>query len=441
MDEKLRIKKLEELRNAKHEPYAYKEFTYKNNRSKMEVFLIPVDSLIFNQYNGRIGTYVKTYEKQHGPIDASTTEGEKLIVNFLWNSKKQRNEETERDIIEKGQLEYGIVTSDGIIIDGNRRCMILKKIALENHKTPTYFKAVILEDTYANNTKEIRMLETTYQMGVDERVDYNAIEKYLKCKDLITDFTLYEIAKMMGIFKRDGSPDPKPIQEYLEILNLMEEYLKRYDYEGMYTRLNEETVEGPFVDLKNYLSRHERGNVQDRDWDPQPDDLDDLKQIYFDYIRAGFRSAHGIREIGNTSKGKGIFSNKSLWESFSNKYFDEIEEGINREEPSLEDYRKKNPTEDVEKLISARDKDWVNKVKNKMTNNLNHMRSKLDDLNQKNAPLILLEKALSSLQAVDTEVSTFDESLLPIVKEIGNISYGFQKEIKKKIKGKEKQSK
>jgi hypothetical protein len=36
-------------------------------------------------------------------------------------------------------------------------------------------------------------------MGEDAKVDYNAIEKYLKCKDLIAySFTEKEIGKMMG---------------------------------------------------------------------------------------------------------------------------------------------------------------------------------------------------------------------------------------------------
>ena len=127
MEAKLREEKLKEL--TKNEPYASKEMTYKNRTEKRAVYEISVDYLVFNQYNGRIGTCVKTHEKQYGPIDSSTKQGEKIIVDFLWESKKKRNKETEKDIKDKGQLEYGIVTRDGVVIDGNRRCMILKRLA------------------------------------------------------------------------------------------------------------------------------------------------------------------------------------------------------------------------------------------------------------------------------------------------------------------------
>ena len=91
MDSGLRAEKIKEL-EKNTEPCSSKEMIYKSTKARsMPVYEIPVDYLIFNQHNGRIGTFVKTYEKQHGPIDASTPEGEKEIIKFLWNSKKSRN--------------------------------------------------------------------------------------------------------------------------------------------------------------------------------------------------------------------------------------------------------------------------------------------------------------------------------------------------------------
>lgn len=187
MDATSREQKLRELTNSQ-KPIGTKQLVYKSEKADAHpVYLIPVEHLIFNQYNGRIGTFVKQYEKLHGPINASLPEGEKIIIDFLWDSKESRNKETLIDLEKKGQIEYGIVTKDGVIVDGNRRCMLLKKIAEKNHTSPTYFKAVILDETIESNPKEIRKLETTFQMGVDAKVDYNPIEKYLKCRELTND--------------------------------------------------------------------------------------------------------------------------------------------------------------------------------------------------------------------------------------------------------------
>ncbi len=424
MEAKLREEKLREL--TKNESYAYKEMTYKNRTKRLAVYEIPVEYLVFNQYNGRIGTYVKTYEKQYGPIDSSTKKGEKTIVDFLWKSKKKRNEETLNDIDEKGQLEYGIVTKDGVVIDGNRRCMILKKLAHKNDTSPTYFKAVILDDTLEANPKEIRKLETIYQMGVDEKVDYNAIEKYLKCQDLSADFTPDEIGKMMG---EKGTK----ITEYLDILKLMEDYLKTYGYEGMYTRLDEQTVEGPFVDLRGYLDKQKRGRgLRDRDWVPEADDIDDLKQIYFDYIRAGLRTAHNIRDIGNPSKGQGFFNRKHIWDEFKDRYYEEIDP-INVEEPTLEHLRQGLKGEDIDNIIAARDKDWLGKVSDLMKRNIGLTKRSLEDHNEANSPAELLGRAKKTLEAINTDIAAFyEEEIKQLSHEIRKIVETFINIIKNK---------
>jgi len=416
MEAKLREEKLKEL--TKNEPYASKEMTYKNRTEKRAVYEISVDYLVFNQYNGRIGTYVKTHEKQYGPIDPSTKQGEKIIVDFLWESKKKRNKETEKDIKDKGQLEYGIVTRDGVVIDGNRRCMILKRLAKDKDKQltcPTYFKAVILDDTLESNPKEIRKLETIYQMGVDEKVDYNAIEKYLKCQDLISDgFKPDDIGKMMG---EKGTK----IEEYLEILKLMEDYLKFYGYEGMYTVLDEQTVEGPFVDLRGYLEKQSSGRgIRGRDWGPDTVDIDDLKQIYFDYIRAGFRTAHNIRDIGNPSKGQGFFNHKHIWKEFKDRYHKEIDP-FNDEELKLESLRQGAKGEKINNIIDARDKDWSGKVSELMKENIGRTKRSLEDHNEANSPVELLNRAKKTLEAVDPKIEAF------YGKEIKQLSHDIRK--------------
>lgn len=427
MNAELRIQKIQEIINKNH-PKSSKRITYGTETKEMNSYDIPVECLIFNQYNGRIGTFVKTHEKQYGSIDSSTDEGEKMIVDFLWNSKKSRNKETFDDIKEKGQLEIGIITKDGVIIDGNRRCMLLKEIAQQEHSSPTYFHAVVLDDRLEDNPREIRKLETIYQMGVDQPVDYNAIEKYLKCKELSQEdnFTNDEIAKFMG-------EKPAKIEEYLKILELMEEYLKNLGYEEMYTVLSGEKLEGPFVDLRRYLEAQKTGNrVQGRNWSPDRDDLDDLKNIYFDYIRAGFGTLPP-RDIANPSKGKGIFNHKALWDNFIEKHSEKIDT-INNNEKTLEELKQERPEESTDNLIKSRDSDWKTKTEYLLKENLGKSKRGLEDLNEANVPMELLQRAKNTLEAINTDSNEFNESVLDMVKSINSILWGFQQSIKKKGK-------
>lgn len=219
-------------------------------------------------------------------------------------------------LLKIGQQRYGIVTSDGVIIDGNRRAMLLNKLFHEHKELGhsysevekcKYFLAIILPGDAEE--KDIQQLETIYQMGEDDKLDYNPIEKYLKCKELKRlGFDENQIAEFMG-------ETPSKIKEWLDILMLMEEYLQEYDYDGIYTRL--EKTEGPFVDLRSYLSSYEnRGaNVRNMDWAHSNSDISDLKLVCFDYIRGRYEGKE-FREIAKTGKEGSIFFQRPLGRFF-----------------------------------------------------------------------------------------------------------------------------
>lgn len=190
------------------------QLLYRGVLKPFEVYEIPLDILIYNQYNGRIGSVVKSFEKQNHTLNPEMPEDVALIEQFLWNSKEKSNAKTLESLKSTGQIKFGIVTSDGVIIDGNRRASLMNRIRRDSDSTVEqkqrceYFKAVILPDTATK--RDILQLETSFQMGEDEKVDYNPIEKYLKCKDLEdANFTRDEIASFMGITKKE-------VDQYLE---------------------------------------------------------------------------------------------------------------------------------------------------------------------------------------------------------------------------------
>src|SRR5690606_34270348 len=111
---------------------------------------------------------------------------------------------------------------------------IISKIneGIENEDEKIKFKAIILPDELENSRKDIIYLETVYQIGVDSKVDYDPIEKYLRCKELEEmHFDRIEIASMMAVNERQ-------INEWLETLSLMNEYLNYLGYNDIYTRLD-----------------------------------------------------------------------------------------------------------------------------------------------------------------------------------------------------------
>ena len=401
------------------------EVVYNGTRRKLAVYEIPLDLLIYNKYNGRIASMVKSFERQHRELDASK-EGDRVVVEkFLWESNPSRNKHTQADLALRQQLRYGIVTRDGVIIDGNRRALLLGKIAKEKKSLPGYFLAVILDDTLDGNPKEIMRLETTYQMGEDEKLGYNAIEKYLRCKDLVEQqFSIEEIAQMM-------SEDDDIVRKWLRTMSLMDSYLESLNYTGIYTRLDD--TEGPFVDLELYLQRYAKGTDLAM-WPYEDSDVSDLNVIFFDLIRARFSGEGKLyRFAGKPSKKDSFFCNQSVWQEFSKFHFDNVDP-ITAQERTVDEIRKENPDGNLDELLKQRDKDWEAQVLPKLKENFGRSMRRLEDYNAKSAPLELLTRALATLNTIDPTAEAFlnDARVAAVVAQINSLTYEFRKLFKNK---------
>ncbi len=429
MERDLRIQKLKEIQE-KGEPFQTGVRTrYKGEVRPLTAYKISLRFLVYNKDNGRIGSRVKTFEKQYHELDAEKEAHRKIIEGFLWDSKKDRNETTREDILQNGQLRIGIVTSDGIIIDGNRRALLLNKIwgKRDKHRKEVkrniddcqYFNAVILPEDA--DSKEIQKLETTYQMGEDEKLDYGPIEKYLKIKDLLNmEFSPSDIAEMMG-------EKESKIKEWIEIMQLMDQYLDYLGYNGIYTRL--EKTEGPLVDLNNYLKKYKTGSTTIM-WDYDKDlDVNEMLLLCFDYIRGRYEGKE-FRKIAKPSKDSIFCKSKELWTDFLKEH---EEKARPISEKTVEKLREESPDEDLSKLTSSRDKDWRDKTDGLLKGNLNKHYKWLEDMNDADRPLVLATRALKALQSINTEVPQFfeDEELKENLHEINRLTFEYMKQIKK----------
>lgn len=402
---------------------------YRGETRTVEVYKIPLDYLIYNKYNGRIGSEVLSYEKQNGSLDPEVDSDRMLIEKFLYESKKERNDITMKSLLENGQQRYGIVTADGRIVDGNRRAMLLNRLFNRREELGypyakvehcKYFLAIILPDDA--DEKDMQQLETIYQMGEDDKLDYNPIEKYLKCKELKRlGFSEHDIAEFMN-------EDQSQIEKWLRILNLMEDYLEQYDYDGIYTRLDK--TEGPFVDLEGYLDSYKKrgANVRNVDWEYNESDISDLKLVCFDYIRARYEGKE-FREIAKTGKDGSIFFYKTLWEEFLQKHQEQVPE----DDETVDEIRAAYPEEDLSKLLKRRDDEWISKAKNFLKGNLQRGTHKLEDKRVANKPSELIERALNALQMVDfTQESFCDDASIPeMIQEINSLVWEMKKQLKK----------
>jgi hypothetical protein len=354
----------------------FKAIWYDGEQLILEVKQIPLKDLIYNKYNGRIKSAVLSFESLRGKLDATNENDRKIIENYLFESAENRNEKTTQSLRDYGQQEIGIVTNDFIIIDGNRRASLLSKLHKEGNKID-YFKAVVLPDNLDKNELEIIKLETNYQMGVDNKVEYKPIEKYLRCKELINPphkIPVEEVAKLMG-------EKSSRINQWMNILCLMDEYLNYLDSPEVYTRLDKK--EGHFVDLNNYLKQYPENR--------------ELKEVYFDFIRLGI-PVQRARIIGNPKDNQSLYSNSNLWKPFYIEH-KSIKEKLS--EKTFSTLKEENPEMSNEQIFGNIDNYFIEKLKTNLVNNLVQGEIAIKELKIKNNIKIKLQEISKYIINID----------------------------------------
>ena len=194
------------------------------------VYRIPIKFLVPNIYNDRIAGRIREFEELNKrELSFDNIEDIDVIYDFIDKEHPKENKTTFEDLKYNGQREHGIITNDGIVIDGNRRLMLLRKIlSLKvselknlniNKEEFEYFDAIVyLEDL---DKKGIIEKETQIQIAREGPITYNRINLYIKIDNMIKlNMSFDDIATFMGHgYKKN---DIKIMHETFE---LMSEYL------------------------------------------------------------------------------------------------------------------------------------------------------------------------------------------------------------------------
>lgn len=361
---------------------------------------IPMDLIIYNVENGRIASLVKSYEREHSSLNPEKDEDSKQIAQFLYDSNDIANKKTKRNIVSNGQLETGIITCDGVLVDGNRRVSLMRQILSDSSFSTSErarcekFRAIVLPEDA--DKKEILRLETTFQMGADEKVGYNAIEKYLHAQDLADQgFSTSDISEFMNL---DGATE---VTKLLEIKQLIDEYLEYFGLDGLYTRLPK-GFEDDLQKLNTAIRKIKNGSIN---WIPTTRLTgveNDLKCISFDYIRLNAKSPDGFefRSIASTSNAN-FLVNEDIWNQFV-KSWQDATNGIT-ETPIEVVLSEATTTNESSRLLEARDNEWRTNVKDNLMEAFNDAQTTLNNKKEKEKPGVLFKRALNALQQIDLD--------------------------------------
>lgn len=370
-------------------------------RGKLKTFTvydIPLGLLVYNKYNGRILSRTKSLEAQKEIIDVSSKEGSEKIARLLWESKESANENTLKDLTKYGQKEIAMITTDGVIIDGNRRTMLLNRIDKFD-----YLKTIVLPVSSTDDPLEIERLETSFQMGSDEKLSYNPIEKYIKSKTLLEKLTngIDSISKESAIKKiADWMQEKnKKIIDYLNIMQVMDDYLEYHDYNNLYIQLDKK--EDPCIFLNKWIQSLSSAESAKGFDGYTKNDVDDLKCICFDFIRAGYEGKE-FRIIAEGHRENHFFGNEDIWRSFRDGWVS-IMKVVDYQNPDF-------TTSNLKYHLESIDQDFKNQVLEKFKELVKDTMYSLERTRHKNAPSKTLKHIKNDVDSLNLDNKSLSES-------------------------------
>ena len=298
-----------------------------------------------------------------------------VLMNFIIKSEsKEQYKTTKENIRQVGQLEPGIILTDGRVIDGNRRFTCLRDLYAEYHSEQfLYFECFVLDVPKTREERaSLKALELSAQYGTETRVSYNPVDRLADVyKDLVGPDKLFT--------PEEYSARLNNLTKVSEVKNLMLEAETLWDYleftnnVGRWDIARDFKLEGPIHELA--MLRKKVG----------PDEWDSIASVFYTQMMhiSGDRSRE-IRKIVN------IYKNEpSKFQEISDKVFaaevkshkvDTIVDTNLKKEKAVELQR---AYIDIDQTINrAATEVGINKAKNKQLKTLEDVSAKLNQIDK-----------------------------------------------------------
>ncbi len=269
---------------------------------------------------------------------------------------------------------------------------------------------------------ELWPIEGEIQISTSQQIEYRQINHLLKLREGVNSgLKIEEMAeRIYGVSKED-------IESKLKRLDLIDEYLKEFLHKtGKYYLVNK--LNEHFIDLCTILELLEKPRgPQQKDWEPEDSDINELKLVGFYYIKANWPHMR-IRDL------KKLFYNKKSWNKL--KAVLEINPDITDEdkqkvgvigpevrsdedtEPEQSDNSYSTP---IEKKDLQAVRVWIESHKDQLQNSFEDAAEFKQIEIDKDRPLKLAEKALINLQGIHLNAKIVEANGRELDKFMGEI--------------------
>lgn len=241
----------------------------------LRVFRIPIEFLTYNFENMRIeGQLIEEINKIGNDLDFEEESDREIYTGIFEETLQQGSDKTKTSRLKKSiantqQDTPAIISYGGIILDGNRRFMVLKQLfneeSIKSDGIPDRFKYMeVVRLDVGISKSQLLAIQTLNQLFEEDRVDYTLINQALAVRKLRTaGYDRLAIAKMFNI-------DSTDIEEFEEVLNLIDFFLEENELKKRYTIIDKRKIYDHFKELRILMKGYGRfsglqGSVLDQE--------------------------------------------------------------------------------------------------------------------------------------------------------------------------------
>lgn len=270
----------------------FMNITYGGAIHQHDLYRIPVEYLIHNLRNGRFAAELLDREEQLGrKLDPKDKKDAKIFRELLLTQNISESEALRKDIEKNGQLEPGIITYDGAVINANRRMAVLHDLY---EKTRDDQFKYLLVGILPQGVDELDLwkIEAGLQFGREFKLDYGGVNELLKLRE----------GEKQGLTAKDisvalmGRFTEKQVEEKLDTLKLIDSYLTFTNQKGDYHKITEGRDLEKFVSLQKSVIKP-LGNTHGK----KKKEIAELTAIAFTLINKTDVTHWNIRELKNIS--------------------------------------------------------------------------------------------------------------------------------------------
>jgi hypothetical protein len=213
---------------------------WRGGSQEFPVIKIELDAVVLNPYSHRIRAQLESHPQGASVRTEPFSEASQRLIAEILPETGENFDDLKRNLHEEGQLQFGVITRKGLLVNANRRAVALRELG------KTYIEVAVLPpDT---TTLEINDLELTLQVQRTFWEAYTFTNRLLFVDELITDLgrPAEEVARALNpAVARDARSMKRgkdEVEKDTRVLSLLREIQDRSDQNIPLTSFDEQEV-------------------------------------------------------------------------------------------------------------------------------------------------------------------------------------------------------